>query len=195
VDGSTALLIHLADLASTVETDAAVLHAPLGALVGDLGVAIPSYRGLQLTIVESGQPVTLTDLSPKPDEAPATMLTSLRVPLSLMGPEYASDSRVIFYAGTPGALVDLAADLAYVLETSMTTFEPEDGLLVLDADLPPSTDISGLTGLSELSAVSRAVGILIDGGDIPDDAYDTLRRGAADAGVETHVYAARLLGR
>jgi hypothetical protein len=67
--------------------------------------------------------------------------------------------------------------------------------IVLDADVLRSTSVSGLTGLSELSAVNRAVGILIDQGHDLDHAYDTLRQGARTAGVEVHVYAARMLGR
>ena len=65
--------------------------------------------------------------------------------------------------------------------------------IVLDADLPPPTTTSGLTGLDELSMVERAVGIMIDHGHHPDHAHATLRRHAAAAGVEPHIYAARLL--
>lgn len=65
--------------------------------------------------------------------------------------------------------------------------------IVLDADLPPPTTMSGITGLEELSMVERAVGIMIDHGHHPDDAHATLRRKAAVAGVDPHIYAARLL--
>ena len=41
--------------------------------------------------------------------------------------------------------------------------------------------------------VERAIGIMIDHGHHPDHAHATLRRQAADAGVEPHLYAARLL--
>jgi hypothetical protein len=212
VDVSTALLIHVSELASSIGLDTEALHVPLKALVGDLCAAVPSYRGLQLTIVDGGQPVILTDLLPT--EADGAVLSSLRVPLSTVGPDHDDGSRVIFYAGTPGALVDLAADLSYVLKTSVITASASgqransngDGLaeprqmqaapaLVLDADVPRSTSVSGLTGLSELSAVNRAVGMLIDQGHDLDHAYDRLRREATTAGVEVHVYAARMLGR
>jgi hypothetical protein len=212
VDVSTALLIHVSELASSIGLDTDALHVPLKALVGDLRAAVPSYRGLQLTIVHGGQPVILTDLLPT--EADGAVLSSLRVPLSAVGPDHDDGSRVIFYAGTPGALVDLAADLCYVLKTSVITVSAgseQAGFngngraeqrqtqvtpsLVLDADVLLSTSVSGLTGLSELSAVNRAVGILIDQGHDLGQAYGRLRREATTAGVEVHVYAARMLGR
>jgi hypothetical protein len=213
VDIPAALLSHLARLASSIELDPNVLQAPLKNLVGDLRAAIPSYRGLHMIILHTGQPVTLTDLLPA--ETDGVVRTSLRVPLGLLGPDDDGGSRVTFYAGTPGSLVDLAADLSYALKASVTTVHPDgdhdaldgDGQavvpppraphlrLLLDADLPPKVEVSGLTGLAELSAINRAVGILIDRGHTPDDAYDILRRAAAAVGKETHVFAARILRR
>ena len=64
---------------------------------------------------------------------------------------------------------------------------------MLDADLPPLTTESGLVGLQERSVMDRAVGVMIDQGHDPDLAHATLRRQAAVAGVEPHIYAARLL--
>jgi hypothetical protein len=195
VEVPAGLLGHLTDLADSIGMDFDLLSAPLGQLVADLAAAIPSYRGLQLTIVQMGQPVTLTDLPPATD---GKVLTSLRITLAVLGTADDDASRVVFYAGTPGAFVDLAADLSYALRTRLSAADPagtDARALVLDADLPPVGWISGLTGIGELSAVNRAVGLLIGGGDHPDDAYDRLRREATEAGVEVHVYAARMLGR
>ena len=55
--------------------------------------------------------------------------------------------------------------------------------------------MSALDGLDELSMVNRAVGILIDQGHHPNEAHATLRRQVAEAGVEPHLYGARLLRR
>jgi hypothetical protein len=52
-----------------------------------------------------------------------------------------------------------------------------------------------LSGMSELSTVNRAIGVLIGHGQHPDQAADTLRRGALRDGLEPTVYAARLLER
>jgi hypothetical protein len=209
VDVPTALLSDLAQLADSVDLDAALLQTPLSALVGELRAAVGSYRGLQLTVVRDGQPVTLTDIS-DPDED-GSIVTSLRVPLSVLGSSHDARSRVVFYASVAGSLVDLATDLGYVLKTATITDDPKpdgavrDGegqarpahvrppVLLLDADVPPNPAVSGLTGLSEMSAVDRAVGIMIERGHQPDVAYDTLSEQAATAGVETYVYAVQVL--
>ncbi len=211
MDVSTALLGALTQLANSVDLDAGLLRTPLRALVGELRAAVGSYRGLQLTIVRNGQPVILTDVL-DPDED-GSIVTSIRIPLSLLGSSYDSGSRVVFYASVAGSLIDLAADLGHVLKTAAITADhPErdgagrdgDGqggparlrppVLLLDADVPPNTVVSGLTGLSEMSAVDRAVGIMIERGHQPDVAYDELIEQAAAAGVETHVYAVQVLG-
>jgi hypothetical protein len=209
VDVPADLLSHVTQLAASIGVDTDVLHVPLLALARDLRVAVPSYRGLQLTVVHSGQPVTMTDMVAV--EADGIVLTSLRVPLIAVDSAYDPDSRVIFYAAKRGALVDMAADLAFVLKTSVLTKSHQlvsngdaraqpghlqtGRVLVLDADVPAARAASGLFGLSEFSAVNRAVGIMIDGGHNPDHAYEELRREATTAGVEVHVFAARMLGR
>jgi hypothetical protein len=207
VDIPKALFNQLAQFANSVGLDAEILHLPLTNLVADLRVVIPSYRGLQVTILFSDQPVTLTELIPQQTDGAVT--TSLRVPLSLLGPGHDEGSRIIFYASTPGAFVDLAADLGYVLKAAVRT-DHLDGhgaasdaatsaelpiSLVLDGDLSPDLADSGLTGLPELSSINRALGILIDRGHNAGDAYDILRLEATAAGVATHVFAARMLMR
>ena len=148
-----------------------------------LEAAVPSYLGLQLTIVEHDHPVTLTRIA-----TDRTAHTSLRLPLTALDPRSDPKSRVILYAATAGAFVDLAADLSYVLQEG-------DDRIVLDADLPPSTLVSGTTGLYELSTSNRAIGLLIGRGQHPTDARATIRREASRLGLEPHEYAAQLLGR
>ena len=203
------LLSHVTLLAASIGVGTDVLRIPLLALARDLRAAVPSYRGLQLTVVQGVQPVTLTDMVLV--EAHGVVLTSLRVPLVAVDADYDPGSQVIFYAGKPGALVDMAADLAYVLKTSVLTARDQFGsygdgrvrpghlqagrVLVLDGDVPAAKAASGLFGLSGFSAVNRAVGIMIDRGHDPDHAYESLRLEATAAGVELHVFAARMLGR
>jgi hypothetical protein len=72
----------------------------------------------------------------------------------------------------------------------------DDRRITLDADVPPSPLVSGVSGLSELSTINRAIGVLIGHGHHPDHAGDTLRRRAASReDLEPHRHAARLLGR
>jgi hypothetical protein len=210
VDLPTALLRDLQQLSSSVGLDADACRAPLVSLVEALQAAVPSYRGLHLTIVDDGHPVSLTAFASPADGD--SVHTSLRVGFAALGPGD-GESHVVFYAATPGAFVDLAADFRYAPDTLTTTagtpagaVDSKDGarqhgpgggdadqLIVLDADLPPLTTRSGLVGLAERSVLDRAIGIMIDQGHDPNLAHATLRRRAAAAGVEPHIYAARLL--
>ena len=249
----TVLLHDLLQLSSSVEFDDNALGACLASLVEDLQAAIPSYRGLHLTIVDDGHPISLTSFLPLQDRD--LISTSLRVPFAALGPGFDDGSGVVFYAATPGALVDLAADFGYALDTPVVTADSrarsadntdgdgdgnlvqaddghgphptnsdrqhshhhrdgdgryvdvqrdgdrrhapsrsdKDRLTVLDADLPPPTTRSGLAGLEERSMIDRAIGVIIEQGHHPDSARATLRRHAEAAGVEAHIYAARLL--
>lgn len=192
---------HLTRLAASSDTDAALLHDVLTALVGSLRVTAASYHGLQLTLVDGGCPVTLTEFA-DPDVISAS---SLRVDLALIVVDADPTSRIVFYAGTPGALVDLAADLQYALKVTITprrtapnSLDADDDvvpMLELDADLPPVSTVSGLTGLAESSTINRAVGLLIGRGYLVDAAHDALRNGAATTDEEVHVFATRLLDR
>ncbi len=221
MDFPTALLRDLLHLSSSVELDEDELGARLAALVTALRAAVASYRGMYLTVVEGDQPVGLSAFDSTEDGA---ITTSLRLPFAALAPGFHVGSRVVFYAASPGAFVDLAADLGHALHAPIIfdglrprlTESPErdgqhgdghrDGLhgdghrdghesIVLDADLPPATLVSRLTGLDDVSTINRAVGILIDQGHHPDEAHATLHRHAVTAGVEPHIYAARLLRR
>jgi hypothetical protein len=181
------------------------LDASLAALTADIEAAVPSYLGIQLTIRQNGHPVTLTRIAPH-----RTATTSLRIPLTVLGTRFDPDSRVTFYAAAAGAFVDLAADLSYALHVPTSTDRSTDGSdsedrwrgrvdgdrgITLDADVAPSALVSGVSGLSELSTINRAIGVLIDHGHHPDQAGDTLRCDASSEGLEPNSYATRLLGR
>ncbi|HEX6757220.1 MAG TPA: hypothetical protein VF086_02235 [Propionibacteriaceae bacterium] len=195
MDFPTALLRDLLHLSSSVELDEDELGARLAALVTALRAAVASYRGMYLTVVEGDEPVSLSAFHSTEDGA---ITTSLRLPFAALAPGFHVGSRVVFYAASPGAFVDLAADLAHALHAPIIfdcprqrlTGSPEgDGQhgdnprdghesIVLDADLPPATLVSRLTGLGDASTINRAVGMLIDQGHHPDKAHATLHRHA-----------------
>ena len=75
----------------------------------------PPTAALHLTIVDTGHPVSLTAFLPLHDGD--SINTSLRVGFAALGPGFDGESRVVFYAATPGAFVDLAADFGYALDT------------------------------------------------------------------------------
>jgi hypothetical protein len=209
VDLPTALLRDLLHLSASVGFRDDELGTRLAAMVQAMCAAVPSYRGMDLTVYDGGQPMGLVAFLDTDDGA---ISTSMRLPFATLGDGFNRDSRVVFYAATPGAFVDLAADLGHALQAPVLFSRPPpgatdgadgDGLnrghqdgqetIVLDADLPPRGTTSGLTGLDEMSTISRAVGMLIDQGHPPDEANSTLQRRATAAGVEPHVYAGRIL--
>jgi hypothetical protein len=207
VDLPEVVLTHVRDLTASVGQDDQDLSDTLMALATALRSTATSYRGFQLTLVENQWPVTLTAFD---DGHDAPIGTSLRLPLGLVSRRVDGESRVVFFAGTPGAFTDLAADLSHALggisvngRSSTAKNADDHGIRVdghrkvieldIDIDLLPASRTSGLTGLAELTVLNRALGMLIQQGHDLEQAHQVLRREAAAAGVEPHVYAAGIL--
>ena len=161
-----------------------------------------------MRLVENGHPVSVTAFLNS--EYAESITTSLRLPFAAFGSDFDPDSGGVFYAATPGAFVDLAADLGYTLDTPTTTpnarysagdtngggkhnpcHRDAHPAIAVDVDLPLTVLESGLTGLDELSTINQAIGFLMDQGHHSEQAPATLRGGAASAGVEPHIFAAR----
>jgi len=205
VDLPAVVLTHVRDLTASVGQDDRGLSDTLVALTTALRSTASSYCGFQLIIVENEWPVTLTAFD---DGHDAPIGTSLRLPLGLVSRMVDGESRVVFFAGTPGAFTDLAADLSHALGgipvngRSSTANNADDHgtrvdghrkVIELDIDLLPASRTSGLTGLAELTVLNRALGMLIQQGHDIEQAHQLLRREAAAAGVEPHIHAARIL--
>ena len=213
----TAHLVALVDeLTSQLGEDVEHVREPLEALVGDLKSAIDSFVGVQLIIITDGRPVRLSLFDPADGAGSKPIGTSLRIPLNVLAPADSpidadssadadrstdGDSTITFYAATPGAFVDLAADLEYALDrpkhqrfgSDPPQVGPDDHRVSVDRHLVPVSVVSGLFGLAELSVISMAVGALIDRGHRPEDAPAELRRRADAEGVSSHTYAAGYL--
>jgi hypothetical protein len=207
VDLPATVLTHLQDLTVSIGDDDQDLDDTLAALTAALRATAATYCGLRLTIVESQWPVTLTAFT---DGHDAPVGTSLRLPLALVSPTADTESRVVFFAITAGAFTDLAADLSYALggvpvDQASAAVDGVDqrgihvdgrrGAIELDVDLPLLSRVSGLTGLAELTVLNRAIGMLVAQGHDIEQAHQLLRRDAAAARVEPHVYAAGILRR
>ena len=212
MDLPAALLAHLQDLTASIGQDDQDLDDTLAVLTAALHSTATTYCGFQLTIVENRWPVTLTAFADGHDADGQDVLvgTSLRLPLALVSPTADTESRVVFFAVTPGAFTDLAADLSYALggvpvdsalpavdgvDQRGTRVDGQRRAIELDVDLPPRSRVSGLTGLAELTVLNRAIGILVAQGHDVEQAHHVLRRKATAAGVEQHIYAARILRR
>lgn len=135
-----------------------------------------------MTILIDAQPVMITSMAADADTGPIG--SSLTLPLNLTD-DLAPGSRLVLFARTPGAFVDLAADLSYALSARA-------GQIVLDAQLhyPPS----GIVGVEQLSIVNRAVGLLVGRGHSVTGAQEQLERSAVRSGLEVFQVAAYLVG-
>lgn len=182
MEPATVVSSHVSALVDGLGADDDTLADALTALVGHLDAAMSSYLGLRLSLVLDGIPITFTAFSSSRDGQPP--VTSLRLTLPSLGPGFDPASQVMFYAGTPGTFVDLAADLAHLHGRPP---------VALDVELPPPTVVPGFTGLTEYATVNRAVGVLMARGQDPGQAGATLRRRAGAAGLDVPACAARLL--
>lgn len=180
------LLAHLQQLAASVGDGPTHLTDLVDVLVHDLRQTVTGYAGLTVTVRHAGHPVTFTAVVPGSIEAAST---SLRLPLRLLSSSYEEGGQAVFYSTVPGALVDLAADLRYVLTPTCGGHDQP----TLDEDLPPTSTTSGVTGLAELAIIYRATGVLLERGHDPDSLLEALRQQARAAGVAVHVVAAQLL--
>jgi hypothetical protein len=160
-----ALLAELTALSAESTDPAFDLPGLVQALQDALLAAVPSGLGLSITIRVGLPAVTVTTL-----EGTATVESSLRVPLPSPLSESGS-TVVVFYAGIPGALVDLAADLQWALHL------PAEAML-LDQNLTPASGANPIAGLSEMSVVHRALGALLAQGRTPEAAAAVLRTSA-----------------
>jgi hypothetical protein len=176
---SDALLAGLSALSAESTDPAFDLPGLVQALQDDLLVAVPSGLGLSITVRVGLPAVTVTTL-----EGTATVESSLQVPLP--SPLAESGSAVVFYAGTPGALVDLAADLQWVLHLPA-------GAMLLDQDLTPASGADPIIGLPEMSIIHRAVGALLAQGRTPDAAAEDLRTSADRFGTSVLTVAGDLI--
>lgn len=153
-------------------------------------LAVASFLGLTITITKRTRALAdqvvlrLTLLDDHND--PGDIKTSLVLP----GPtDTTADQpgiQVVLYAATPGAFVDLAADMAFLTGNAL------DGAdLDQHHGLAGEPDITG--GIHAESAISEAIGVLIDRGRTPDQASTELDTLAGAAHTDRITEATALL--
>lgn len=186
------LIAQLSTLALRVGRDEPELVEDLTALVATLTEAVSGYAGLRMRVVHSGHPVQLTALLPPRPDHP--VVTSLRIPLPAASPAFEDGGRLVLWSTVAGALVDLAADVGYVLQRGRQEGDGRSPPAVeLDADLPLPAGESGIDGLDELATIHRAAGVLIERGHEPASALAILRSRASADGISTYAWAEQLL--
>jgi hypothetical protein len=166
---TAALAADLVAIAQALDDRGIELTDALHLLAETIGLAVPSYLGLDITVVADGLPVTLT--APQREADPSQICTSLYIPLPAICP-VEQGSALFTYAGTAGAFVDLAADLSWLLD-----LDPES--LVLDQHIPDQGAPLTRTSLTDFSVINQAIGVLIERGHTPESAHQHLHMLAA----------------
>ena len=173
----------VADLALLTDAlDGVDVATTLTLLASDVATAVSSYAGLSLRLCSAARHVELTTLT---DEvAVQRIVTSLRIPVPqpTAGPAVV----IVLYATTPGAFVDMAADLAWLTGRALDD-------VGLDRDLGNALHAHPATSLRDGSTVDQAVGVLVSRGRTPEEASADLDDLALGSGSDRYAAARQLL--
>lgn len=170
------LAAELALLTQALDLPGADVAATLTRLAADAQAAVHSSLGLSVAIKAHGAEFDLTVLAE--GTQPEQVRTSLLVPLSTADVSTTSASvTVVLYAASPGAFVDLAADLAWITGRALADFRLDE-----HRELPAGyTDRSPLAAMSD---INQALGVLIGDGSTPEQAERILYARAATVGID-----------
>jgi hypothetical protein len=185
----------IASLASSLAVLTAALDEPefdigqgLYRLAAVVAAAVPSYLGLRVVVTRHDPVFTLTLLH---DDRVTLgdVGTSITLALPCAGDRDVPAVTFILYASSPGAFVDLAADLA-----SLTGDPPQNFPLDAHLEVPAEPDVGA--ELSAASVINQAIGVLIGRGSTPQQAHAELTTQAAvtrtDRLTVAHLILARL---
>jgi hypothetical protein len=142
--------------------------------------AVPGFVGLSLHIGRPGQQIVVVAM----DGITAGDKVEASLRIALFGESVIGGVALVLYGSTPGAFVDLHADLSWVIG------RPASGL-TLDQDLVMPAE--SVDRLADLSMVNQAIGVLIAGGYTPEQAVAALDQLAASGAVRSHAVARSLL--
>ena len=158
-------------------------------LAADARAAVPSFLGLAVTMTVSGEPLAMIAMEDgaRPDEVTTSLLVPINntVTSAERGTSVTTDISLVLFASTPGALVDLAADMTW-----LSGRDPAQ--VVLDQHLHLADGTGDSATLADISTVNQAIGVLIARGHPPEQAEQQLDRIAAADG-HNRVDAARAI--
>jgi hypothetical protein len=186
---SAALAADLRILTAALDEPGADIAQSLQQLAADTIAGVPSYLGLSLIVSRSDPLLTSTYLV---DGAVAgDVRTSVRLTLPGVGIGIGIGRTlpavtIILYAASPGAFVDLAADLAWLTARRLSDFALDQHLTI------PAGSVTG-GQLHVASAINQAIGVLIGRGYTPQQAHRELDTEAATAGTNRHSAALLIL--
>jgi hypothetical protein len=147
--------------------------------------AVPSYRGLSIDVAQSNPPLHILAVADRivTGDTP----TSLQFNMPGRGePRSLPIVSIVLFADSPGAFVDLAADLSWLTARPPTDF-------VLDQHLTAAARPTSEGQLREGSAINQAIGALIGRGYTPQQASIELSTQSANSSMDRHTAARRIL--
>lgn len=182
---TTGLASDLRRLTAALDEPGADIAQSLHKMAADTQAAVQSYLGLNVSVSRSDPLFTFTYFND--GVVAGDITTSLRLTLPSIGDSWAPPAvALILYAGSPGAFVDLAADLAWLTARPLSDF-------VLDQHLTiPAGSDSGAQ-LSAASVINQAIGVLIGFGYTPQQADRRLDTQAAHTGTDRYAAAQLIL--
>jgi len=181
---TTTLAAELAALDAALDEPGSDIGKGLRRLAAASAAAVPSYLGLSVVVTRHDPVFTLTLLDD--DGVAGDIGTSIL--LTWPNPADSHDVAAvafILYARSPGAFVDLAADVSWLTGGPPTDF-------VLDAHLGVPAEPDTATPIAAASVINQAVGALIGRGYTAEHAHWELDAQAARSGTE-RVAAAQLI--
>lgn len=176
------LSADLSTLTDALQQPGVDLQASVQSLAASLRASIDSYLGLTVLLAREGVPICFDLMDDYPPDGQAA--TSLMLALGAFA-EVEAATEIVFYATTPGAFVDLDADLSHELGVKA-------GAVVLDEHRTPAMT-TGMAGLLDWSGLNQAVGILIEQGSPAATARSELDARAAGAGLSPPLAARELI--
>jgi hypothetical protein len=181
------LLAELALLTQALDLPGTDVAQTLRRLAADARSAVESFLGLSVAITADRIRFDLTLLDD--GTQPVHIQTSLLVPLStaaVVASATPASVALILYAATPGAFIDLAADLSWITGRALAEFR-------LDEHRALPSNYVAPTSLAAMSSINQALGVLIGRGATPEQAERDLHTRAATAGIELAAAATVLL--
>lgn len=158
-------------------------------------LAVPSSLGVSVTMTTARMPTTVDVMDDviSPDGIRSSlMIPAAAAATALIGrgssPSVGDqDIILILYAGVPGALIDLAADLGWLTGLDGADFALDQHLMGPQPAGPSTTDLDSL--------VNQAIGVLLGQGETPEQAGMIINEQAVAGGITTSVVAAAILAK
>ena len=173
---TAALAVDLDLLTQALDLPGTDIAHTLTKLADNARSVVVSQLGLSVALTFAGDrfDITVLNAGTEAEDIHTSLLIPLPAPsLAAGGPEIT----LILYAGTPGAFVDVAADLAWLSGRGLEEYRLDENLAI-----PPAP--TGPTPLQTLSIVNQAIGVLIGRGFSLAEAKQELDVRAAGVGVK-----------